>query len=142
MPTLNSMTIIASTSRRRFAPSPMYVNFMIDDFFAEELQLPSTSHGDTKVMTFPASHFRRPVDTSEITPEKIMIATDMPGEKNAWLPQAMYVLADVGAGDLIPLASIPEWPTQMWLSADPADHRYPDAMEQFTLAQIMEAALP
>ena len=145
MPILKNMILIASTSRRRHAASPMYVNFEIEAsdgaVFSLELPLPSSNSGETKVMTFPDSAFRRPTDTDDIQPQHIVISTDMPGEDNAWLPQAMYVLAQVDTNTVVQLASIPEWPTQMWLSANSNDHRYPDAFSYFNLQQIIDASL-
>lgn len=137
-PYVTSVLVVASTARSKHAGSEMFIEVLIPGVAATEVALTNTV-GGTTVVTIPASGSKR---ISEISPSDISISTEPPHEGNAWLPSALYILGKGDEGDYQVICAVPEWPTQIWLSEDPADHAYPDAFPAVSLDLVLSALNP
>ncbi|WP_250658238.1 hypothetical protein [Alkalimarinus coralli] len=133
---VTSLLIIASTNTLKYSNSNQFSGFTIPQLAAGEVRLASSELGGTTVVQLSANGSK---NLEDITPKDISINVEPPNEGDAWLPSSFYVLAKGDVGDYQLVCSIPQWPVQMWFSADPNDHRYPNAYSELNLSQVIDA---
>ena len=133
---VTSILIIASTSKAKWATSKQFTGITIPQLAGGEVKLASNQSAATNIVKLQANGSK---NLEDITPVDITINVEPPNEGDAWLPSSFYVLGKGDTGDYQLICSIPEWPPQVWLSADKNDHHYPDAFSSINLAQVIQA---